>query len=285
MTSSTQKPDKIAVVIRVFSRISDANALIRIIQKNWKCIDKEIFVLHNGESSGFPASDLMKSCGHYVNVTFNSGHRTGARDLVQTAVKVLAGYSEFTHYLFIESDCWVLNDKTIVDALRGMKKFKKPCASYIWVAKRRSYAVDFFIVESRYAHSHPALFTWDAHPERYFSKVAQYDTFIFNDMGIVHAPSMLKRCKISPLILSNGRFRIFPNASALTHHLEEMGCKSNEEALTLKKSLANALSGVELFPNVPVIKFPKDLIWKKISKYIPQSSWFHFWIYLPKKWF
>ncbi len=268
--------ERIAVIIRVYSRISDAEALIHIIRTNWVHNDYEIFVVHNGEADGFLATPLLKEC-NYISVNSNSGHRSGATDLVKAALNRISDSSGFNKYVFIESDCWVIDDKIITEALLGMKANNKHCAIYIWVPKRYSFAVDFFIIDSEFAKSHEELFDWDDHPERYFSRVARKETYLMRNMELVHAPTILNHFNLSPLVLSRGRFRIFPKALTITHHLEEMGFEDNKKALEVKKGLANTLAKKEIFKDVPFYRIPKDIHYKTIARFIPQKHWLYFW--------
>ena len=268
--------EKIAVIIRVYLRISDCEALIHIIRKNWVLNDYEIFVVHNGEEDGHQATQIIKEC-NYIRVISNSGHRSGAKDLVKAALQKVSTSTKFTKYIFIESDCWVLDDKIVLDALNGMKNNNKFCASYIWVPKRYSFAVDFFVIDANFANNHPELFEWDEHPERYFSRLASTDTYLLSSMELVHAPSILNHLNISPLVLSKGRFRIFPKSLTITHHLEEMGLENNTKALEVKKGLANTLTKKEIFKDTAPYRIPKDIYFKTLAQYIPQKHWLYFW--------
>ena len=267
------KDAHVAVIIRTFSRIGDTEALIHLIQTRWTACRYTIFVAHNGESSGYPATENIRQNSHYVPVENNEGHIYGARSFVRAGYKAARAMEGFTHYLFIESDFWLLNDSLIEKTLNSMREEGHGIASTIWVERQQSLAVDFFIVEAGHMHAHPELLDWDAHPERYLGTiVAGDDLHIIRQLRSVHLPGMLRFLPLSVRLIEMSRFRIFKDALALTHHWETLD-RNAETGMAIKKGLANSLAPGS-FPGVDPVPLPAGLFLPRWSRYIPQSYWF-----------
>ncbi len=83
----------IAVVIRTFSRVEDAKALVEIIQNYWKSHNYTLFVAFNGSSSGYELDNYIKENAQIIKVEENSGHSSGASDLVRLAHKFIATHT------------------------------------------------------------------------------------------------------------------------------------------------------------------------------------------------
>ena len=271
--------ENIAVIIRVYSRITDAESLVKIIKSTWTHNHYDIFIAHNGEEDGYHATQTLKDAGHYIHVPKNSGHLFGARDLLQfgydAALHEQKASSPYQSYVFIESDFWLLGDGLLDSKLSQMRRQKKSLAMSIWVEGIRSHAVDFFIVDAEYlATKHKELFNWDDHPEQHFAQLVHDDALIINELRPTHIPSILRVFPISTLVASLGRFRIFPKAPAVTHHLEEINSNDLSLALKIKQGIANTLLKEKVFEDAPNIEIPRSVLFQKYGLLAPQSSWF-----------
>ena len=263
-----------AIIIRTYSRIMDTEALIHLIKTRWTRLSYTIFVAHNGEKDGHHVTDFIKSNAVYVSVDENKGHIGGAKSLVQAGFKAASSLGGFTHYIFIESDFWLLDDTLIENLIKKMTAQNTPIATTIWVENRHSLAVDFFIVKSEFMHTQPALLDWDDHPERYISKIlSESDVSVIEELRPVHLPRLLKKINFPATVVDGGRFRIFAHAPAITHHVETLG-PSPQKGMAIKKGLANALVEESIFPDAEPVVLPRSLIWQKLSRYVPQSSWY-----------
>lgn len=264
----------IAVIVRTYSRIMDIEALIHLIKTRWSRYSYTIFVVHNGEKDGHHATDAIKLNTEYVPVENNEGHIAGAKSLVKAGFRAARDFGGFTHYLFIESDFWLLDDSLIEKQLQNMADQSSPIATTIWVESRRSLAVDFFMVEADFMHAHPELLEWDGHPERYLGDLLSGSKVcVIEELRPTHVPSLLRKLHLPASLADGGRFRIFTAAPAVTHHIETLD-KDTVKGMAVKKGLANAVAGEILFDDVPTVALPKELFWQKYSRYVPQSWWY-----------
>lgn len=263
----------IAVLIRAYSRILDTEALLHIIKTKWIKHKYTVFIVHNGANDGHTATNYMKENSHYIQVKENTGHRTGAASLVKEGFNVLKKRNDFSHYIFIESDFWLLDDNLIYNYLKKMDKNKTKIAAAIWVEKIRSVAVDFFIADADYLKKNSLLLDWDNHAEQYFAKyIPHEDLTIIEELRPTHLPKLARFLNLSIQLVDGGRFRIFPKAIALTHHIETLASDKNK-AIQIKKGLANSLAKTEIFPAIQNVPAPQKLSIQYFSKFIPQSWW------------
>ncbi len=267
----------IAVIIRTYSRVEDTKALVEIIKKKWKNNNYTLFIAHNGKKDGYFLDPSLSENATILEYDNNSGHRTGARDLVQNAYAHIENNNNFEYILFIESDFWLLDEKLLCDAIKS----KKDISTSIWIEKRQSLGVDFFLVKKAYLDANKELLNWADSPEtdmkrafdKNIEKQGKASLYIFDELRPIHAPSLMRKIFKSFLKLSHyegGRFRIFPEAMAVTHHIEDL-----ENGIDEKKALANALLG-EVFFQTNIKKklsfLDKNIV--KIAKHFPNSAIF-----------
>ena len=269
---------QIAIIIRTYSRIMDTEALIHLIQSRWTRLSYTIFVVHNGEKDGHHVTDFIKSNAVYVSVDENKGHIEGAKSLVQAGLKAASSLGGFTHYLLIESDFWLLDDALVERTIHRMESTRSSLATTIWVENKRTLAVDFFIAEANFLHSHPELLDWDEHPEHYMREfLSDIPICVINELRPAHLPNILRKLHHSIRVVDGGRFRIFPKAPALTHHIETLD-QDPAKGLAIKKGLANALAKEKIFSDADDVPLPSGLFWQKWARYVPQSWWYKRWL-------
>lgn len=263
----------IAVIIRVFSRIDDALALIHVIRQNWITHNYTLFVSYNGRGNGHIFPDGSLNGVQLIEFSSNSGHRTGAQDLLLASFDYID--EQFDYAIFTEADVWVLDENLILEALAS----DCDIATTIWVESRQSMAVDFFVIKQTYLAKNKELFNWKSlSPETAFSNYLtqhQASIHIFNSMRPIHAPKMMQ------IVLSflhigkpynTGRFNLLSKANVLTHHIEDL-----PNGIVKKKALANALIKTDLFllpkktSHIQLNFFEKYI--QQIGKYFPQSAW------------
>lgn len=262
----------IAVIIRVYSRIEDTKALLSIIKKYWLRHNYTIFVAHNGAKDGYVLDDIIYKQAELVEVKENSGHKTGAKDLVNAAYRHIKQCSTFDYILFIESDFWILNDQLIDDAIKSQADM----STSIWVEKIHSYAVDFFLVKKTFLDAHSEILDWKSSPEADMAKMCHKvgaKMYFFKNLRPIHAPTLLRKCLspwLKPSHYDGGRFRLFPKAKALSHHVENL-----KHGMSTKKALANAMLGEQCFPAPTFTLSFFDKYIQRIARFVPHSGLFH----------
>ncbi len=262
----------IAVIIRVYSRVEDAKALVQIIKDFWNMHNYTLFIAHNGKKDGYVLDDETKDKAEVIEFNTNTGHRTGARDLVQKGYAYIKENCEFDYVLFIESDFWLFDETLIDKAIQSGKDL----ATSIWIEKRQSLGVDFFLVKKEFIDVHPNILDWDKSPETdmrdQFNK-AQGSLFIFEELRPIHAPSLMRKTLknfLKNTHYEGGRFRLFTKAKAISHHVEDL-----QYGIQTKKAIANALIEQNYFQNIysySLTFFDKNA--QQIAAYFPQASWF-----------
>ncbi len=262
----------IAVVIRTYSRISDTVELVKIIKDLWKKHNYTLFIAHNGKKDGFILPQEVLEYAEIIEVENNLGHRTGAKSLVNVGYSHIKNLNNFDYILFIESDFWLLDDNIIHKAIQA----DKDISTSIWIEKRQSLGVDFFLVKKYFIDAYPNLLDWQASPEtdmRDAFRLSKGSLYIFNELRPIHAPSLMRKTMKSLFkntYYEGGRFRLFLDAPALTHHIEDL-----EKGMETKKNLANTLLGKKYFPEnsaYALTFFERNM--QKIAAYFPQASWF-----------
>ncbi len=260
----------IAVIIRVYSRVEDAKNLVKIIENKWTQNNYTLYIAHNGKIDGYHLDEKLSGKAEILEYSNNSGHRTGARDLVQNAYAHIKNNSTFDYILFIEADFWLLDEKLILNAIAQ----DKDISTSIWIEKRQSLGVDFFLVKKDFIDKHSEILNWADSPETDMKKIAtqaQASLYIFEELRPIHAPSLMRKlCKniFHARHYEGGRFRIFPKAKALTHHVEDLSLGMEE-----KKALANALLDENFLHTETRIKLSfLDKYIVDIAKYFPSSA-------------
>ena len=129
-------------------------------------------------------------------------------------------------------------------------------------------------MDGSFLRDNPDLLDWDEHPEQYLSKRLYPDrVHILECLRPTHVPGLLKRViPFGPRIATGGRFRLFPKAPALTHHLEDLAADPSQ-AIAIKRGLANTLAGRRIFAENPE-ELPWQAALQPLSRFVPQSSWF-----------
>ncbi len=262
----------IAVIIRVYSRVEDTRELVHIIKNNWKQNNYSLFIIHNGASDGYLLDEDLANYTDILEVTTNSGHRTGARDLVKGGYNYIKKRDDFDYLLFVESDFWIFDDKLIQNAIQS----DKDLATTIWIEKRKSLGVDFFLVKKSFIDTYPNILDWDKSPETdmrdQFNKSCG-KLHIFKELRPIHAPSLMRKMFkniFSPTHYEGGRFRIFRKAKAISHHIEDL-----PNGMSDKKSIANAVFGYDYFETSTKYSLTfLDKYAQRIAEYFPQASWF-----------
>ncbi len=262
----------IAVIIRVYSRVEDTKELVHIIKDKWKLNNYSLFIVHNGANDGYLLDEELANYADILEVTTNSGHRTGARDLVKGGYNYIKKREDFDYVLFIESDFWIFDDKLIQAAIQS----DKDLATTIWIEKRKSLGVDFFLVKKPFIDEHSSILDWDKSPETdmrdNFNKT-NGKLHIFKELRPIHAPSLMRKTfknLFSPTHYEGGRFRIFIKAKTVSHHIEDLTNGMND-----KKSIANAMLGYDYFKNSAKYTLTfLDKYAQKIAAYFPQASWY-----------
>ncbi|MBI9109876.1 hypothetical protein [Maridesulfovibrio ferrireducens] len=270
--SRTADSKHIAVIIRVYSRVDDAKALVQIIQQYWKKNKYTLFIAHNGANDGYILDEEIRQQAEVIDVTENSGHLSGATDLVKKSYAHIQCRQDIDYVLFIESDFWIFDDALINEGILSGADI----ATTIWIEKRKSLGVDFFLIKKSYIAAHPEILKWEASPEtdmRNFAHESKAKIYIFNGLRPVHVPALMRNLfehMFSPIYYAGGRFRLFSKHKALSHHIEDL-----PKGMHTKKAIANALVQEIFFADIPLYPLSFiDLFVQRIARYVPQSSWY-----------
>ncbi len=238
----------IAVIIRTYSRVDDAKALVDIIRNLWTQHNYTLFIAFNGATDGYVLDKSLADSAEIIEVTGNLGHIPGARQLVQQGYEYIKNNNEFDYIIFIESDFWLLDEALILEALASQKSL----ATTIWGEHTLSLAVDFFIVKKDFLDNHPQLISWPTIPELdmrdELAKIGE-EVYIFENFRPISVPSPMRQLLGSFLpetICFGKRFVLFSEAKALSHHVECL-----KEGIVSKKAIANTLLNRQFFPNIP----------------------------------
>jgi len=258
----------VAVVIRVYSRISDLDICLNLIKSYWKNNNYYIIVAANGKKNGFVISnESIKKIDKLIEIENNSGHLSGNSQLLSSSIEHIPLNCEYV--IILEADTWVFSDNIIDKYICKMKVENCVWSSSEWVEKHYSLGLDFAIINTSYLKNNPKLFDFHKHPERYIYNYLFNDKqkFIYLKEAMpVHFPSLLRRF-YNP---SKGRMRCFSKVPMVTHHIEDL-----INGMEDKKKMSNITAGYKIFNIEHNIFF--DRIKLKIIEFIiaffPRSKW------------
>lgn len=230
----------IAVVIRVCNRLEDLAVCLDLVRTRWDRGRYHVVVVANGASDGFPLPPSARAAADtVVELPGNPGHRQGSAELLREGVARVPDECPYT--VLVEADTWMLSDDVVGRWIRRLEASGGVWASAEWFERYWSLAVDFAIVSTDYAKGHPSLFSFTRHPETWICNHLLDDGAAFRylrEAMPVHVPRSM-RAWISG---QGGRFRSFPHARMVTHHIENLDGGIDE-----KRFLANVCAGSRIF--------------------------------------
>lgn len=263
-------PTPIAVLVRVYNRLSDLQVCVDAIKKHWTQHPYHLMVISNGASAGYRVPDSIKaSVAQVIELPENVGHIKGTSQLLQAGIPDLPDECEFT--VLLECDTWIFTDRILAEYFRRLRENKSVWASAEWIEKYYSLAVDMAIVNTAFLKAHPAICQFETHAESHIYNylLAHQQSFMYISENMpVHIPKLL-RYVYNPY---HGRNRSFVKAQTVTHHLEDL-----PRGLEEKQLLANITLGrkeFDLGEMTAIMRSHKKLrLLERIMPFIPRSRW------------
>jgi hypothetical protein len=258
------------ILLRVFNRIEDVSICVELIRKYWVRDTYHLLVVGNGKSAGFPIPEAVRAqADNVVELDQNLGHFKGNAQQILAGIPHLPDTCAYT--ILLEADTWVCTDELVQKYIHLLDSSAAVWASSEWVEKYWSLGLDLAIVKTAYIKSHPEMFDYTVHAEswvcNYLLDHQQRFQYIPENMP-VHIPKSL-RFWYNPY---GGRFRSFPKAQMVTHHIEDL-----EQGLETKKLLANICLGRREFPvgadDIIRREHRKLKMILALAKYMPRSRW------------
>lgn len=233
---------KIAILLRVYSRIEDLKYNLQIIRETWTQNEYYIVVASNGSSDGYVIDQESESkIDKLVSLSENGGHMGGSNQLLHEGLKHIPDDCEYM--LILEADTWLFGDDLISKYVPLMQKTGSVWASADWYDKFRSLAVDYAIIKTDFVKKNSYLFSFGDYPECYVANclkdLGEKHLFITENMP-VHVPSYVPDY---PYIdTHHKRFFVFPKAKMVTHHIEIIN-----GGMEKKKEFFNVVAGKNYF--------------------------------------
>lgn len=238
---------KVAILLRVYSRVEDLKYNLQIIRDTWTQNDYYIIVVSNGTSDGYLIDhNSQQKIDKLVLLEENGGHMGGSNQLLHEGLKYIPDDCVYT--LILEADTWLYGDSLISKYVSLMKKTNTVWASADWYDKYVSLAVDFAIIKTDFIKTHTHLFSFGDFPECYVAnclKELGEEYILIRENMPVHVPSYVPSY---PYINNfHKRFYVFPKSRMVTHHVEEINGGMNA-----KCEFFNIVAGVNYFEGTPV---------------------------------
>ena len=233
---------KVAILLRVYSRIEDLKYNLQIIRDTWTRNDYYIVVASNGGSDGYVIDEESRSkIDNLVLLDENEGHMGGSNQLLHEGLKHVPDDCDYT--LILEADTWLYGDDLIVKYIPLMQQIQSVWASADWYDKYKSVAVDYALINTSFMKQNSHIFSFGDFPECYVANCLKYlgaKNILIKENMPVHVPSYVPSY---PYINNfHKRFYVFPRAKMVTHHVEEI-----EGGMETKKSYFNIVSSTNYF--------------------------------------
>lgn len=264
---------KIAILLRVYSRVEDLKYNLRIIRETWTKNDYYVVVASNGASDGYLIDDeSLARIDKLVSLSENEGHMGGSNQLLHEGLKYIPDDCEYT--LILEADTWLYGDDLISKYIPLMQTTDSVWASADWYDKYESVAVDYAIVKTDFIKKNSHLFSFGDFPECYVAnclKELEARNILIKENMPVHVPSYVPSY---PYIDNHHkRFFVFPEAKMVTHHVEVI-----ERGIEQKKEFFNIVAGMNFFEENSV-KCLKRKQWRmklfiNLSRCFLKRSWY-----------
>lgn len=231
---------KICILIRVYDRLADLEANLKIIRETWNLNQYYIVVVSNGKSNGFNLSiDINNNADKIVELEENVGHLKGNSQLLLNGINHIPKDCEYT--ILLEADTWVYTDDIVAKYILKLQNQEAVWASARWYDRCYSMATDFAIVKSNFLQSNRDILNFTNLPEcwvaNYLINSKNKYIYIRENMP-VFVPSYIKRYFYAP----KGRFYVYPYSRMVTHHIEDL-----KNGMDEKKFYFNVLAQQDYF--------------------------------------
>lgn len=264
------KKDIISVIIRVYDRMADLTVCVESIRSYWSRYNYFLIVVGNGKVNGFTIPEQVRnSVDRVIELEENLGHIDGNAQLLLAGIDYVPVDSRYT--IILEADTWIFSDELIDRYVKMLDNSDAVWASSEWVKKYWSLGLDFSIIKTEFLKNNTNIFRFGSNPEAYVCNYLRKNGYSFlyiKENMPVHIPKSMRFMQTN----FGGRFRSFPCAKMITHHIEDL-----ENGITTKKLLANYCLGKKIFPlgNSLLIKthYIKQVLLRLTALIAPQSSW------------
>lgn len=264
---------KVAIIIRVYSRLEDLDLNLKIIRDTWIRNNYYIIVVSNGAEDGYSVSDDSKALiDKLIILDKNEGHMSGSNQLLHEGIKHIPEDCQYT--LILEADTWLYGDDLLIRYISKMEQSEAVWASADWYDKYYSLAVDYAIIKTEYLRTDKYLFNFGDFPECYIANCLR-DTnskyILIKENMPTHVPSYAIKYPYTDK--KHRRFYIFPNSKMVTHHVETL-----KKGMTDKKRYFNIVAGKNYFSDTKShsLNFQKlkVLAFIHLSKCFLKRSWY-----------
>jgi len=261
----------IAVLLRVHDRMADLAVCVELIRKYWKRDRYHLVVVSNGPAAGHTLPESVRAAAdNCVELAHNSGHLVGNAQLLMAGIKHLPAECRYT--VLLEADTWVFSDALVQKYVHRLAAENAVWASAEWIEKRWSLGLDFAVAETAYLQGNPEIFNFTTDAEswvcQHLRAGGEHFLYITEAMP-VHQPKCLKFFGER----HSGRFRSFPRAGMVTHHVEDL-----PHGLETKQYLANVCLGRREFPvgDARVIRreHRRLRMLMALAPFLPRSRWY-----------
>lgn len=172
---------KVTFLIYTYDRIDDAHVNIELIRALYADMFDELKIVHayNGEPDWYE-----KSGEDVLLTTSNSGHFSGAAELIDLGMKHIQDSYTVDYVIVLAADTWLLKPDYIAATLKEMQTKEQPFATCAWGSDRVSElskagsALDFFIVDQHWA------LEYDMFPIDYAGFEARYGDLLLYQEGL-----------------------------------------------------------------------------------------------------
>ncbi|MGC8925003.1 MAG: glycosyltransferase family 2 protein [Calditerrivibrio sp.] len=264
---------RLAILIRVYNRINDLSANLKVIRELWKKFNNAfVIVAFNGKSDGYELPEIVfKYADKVLQYENNSGHLKGNSQLILESYNYIPEDTEFL--VILEADTWLLDDSLISKYLNIMDNRDIAWCSSEWRNLTYSLGIDFAILNFNLLKGfYKDLFNFDKNPEEWVADflIQKGLKFLYiRELMPVHIPKILS----SFFRLKDRRLHIFLKGKMITHHIE---CLKN--GIEDKYAIANCIINSHFF----YTSVKKNCFIMKIFYFFlpyllmvtPQSSWF-----------
>ena len=265
---------KVCVAIRVYSRVSDLECLVEVINKTWLRYQYDIYVISNGTEDGHPVpADIKDRVHKIICIQNNAGHQSGSSQLL-LAFWDNVNLDTYDYTIIIEADTWVYGDKIICKYIGKMEKVVSVVyAAAKWYDRYYSLATDFAIIRNTFLKDNRDLFVFsdkaECHMANYVMDNGAKFMYIKENM-LPHLPTYIKEYPYT----QKGRIVCFPFSKMVTHHIELL-----EGGIKRKKILFNAVSNSRFFDSdVPkftsFIERTKMTVSFIVTKLLIRRTWY-----------
>jgi len=259
------------IIIRVFNRVDDLRICIDLIRKFWIRNEYYVLIVSNGKYAGFDIpEEIRNAADNIIDLAENIGHLEGDQRLLKAGLQFIPDSCEYT--ILLQADTWIFDDELIDKYTTEMKNSSSVWSSAEWVEKYWSLAIDFAIAKTDFIKSNSGILDFEKHPEAWVCDYLMENGYKFlyiKECMPVHIPKFLRDLYNA----YGGRFRSFPEAKMVTHHIEDL-----EGGIEEKMLLANICLGRKEFNigDEAMIASGNRKLKKliKLGMFLPRSKWF-----------